>query len=124
MKRDMGLIRTILQHIEDHDSIRELFDGPEVDAELLSYHLWLLVDGKMIDGVETTRRKGRKGITVRLDACAWLTTKGHDFLDDSNVAGVWDSVLTRVRDVGNRASMSVTIALLKDGAMRALKLKD
>ena len=122
MKRDMELIRRILQHIEDHDSVRAMFDDPSVDQGVLEYHLALLVDGKMIDGVEIFRRKGRKGIGVRLDASAWMTSKGHDFLDNSNVAGVWDSVSSRVRDVGNHVGMSVMVAMLKDSAMRALKL--
>ena len=94
MKRDMGLIRKILEHVEKHgDGIEDNLDLKEVEIDIaidnigannetypflkIHYHTWLCVNGGLVEGQVSL--DPRVWATSRLSALTW---KGHDMLEE------------------------------------------
>lgn len=95
MKRDMELIRKILEHVEKHQDVMEghSLNLSEVETDIavdnigpgaetypwpqIHYHVWLCVDAGFVEG------------RISLDSKVWatshlraLTWKGHDMLEE------------------------------------------
>lgn len=76
MKRDMGLIRTLLESIEDCTG--DFIDLPhDKSAAEIAYHIWLLRDAGFIEAVEM-RSVGSAMPADYKDIR--LTWQGHDYL--------------------------------------------
>ena len=111
MIRDMDLIRTLLLEIEKRDW-EQSSDPIQIDGfseEQIHYHLGLLTDAGMIDGIDATSTGG----------LCWmpgpLTWTGHEFLDAARNDTVWNKVKDEVKKKAVSAPMEIVLALLKHG---------
>lgn len=79
MKRDMALIRKILEATEAHETNERIseyaFDG--FDQEVIRAHVVLLIKRGLLDGTLQTAYPTSKAVV------AGLTWEGHDFLAES-----------------------------------------
>jgi hypothetical protein len=116
MKRDMDLIRELLLHIEENP----IFDGtrwmqPHSSEDLgitdrsfkeVAYHLNLLVEEGLVRGT----------FGMEAPQISRLTSKGHDFLDDTRDPGIWKKTKERLKGLP-----SVGIAIIGEIAKAEIK---
>lgn len=88
MKRDLGLLRAILLHVEAGASARAL---PGAGTECTSEHLRILTEAGFIQSSDLGNRARSILVADR------LTSAGHDFLDAAPNQAVWDDVLQRMQ---------------------------
>ncbi|EZQ18942.1 hypothetical protein CF98_00160 [Halopseudomonas bauzanensis] len=118
MKRDMDLVRLLLLRLEslsdEPHSILVLnpakFDVEGYTADQVDYHLYLLVDSRLVD-------QGGSGVMSGF-AFKQLTWAGHDFLDAVRDDEIW----RRTRE-GVRAAGGFSIELLGDLAKGLIRKK-
>lgn len=110
MKRDIGLIRSILLQVERHaeDSAPMQLRIETHSREEVSYHVRLLAQAGYIDAM----------CTKALADVTWVpmgfTWKGHELLDDIRDEAVWTRVKELVDDKGESASLAVLHELAID----------
>ena len=103
MKRKLDLIRAILLEVEQHpDPTKPVaISAPGYAPGQIAYHVRLLHEAGYIDAVDLST----------MDELAWLvkslTWKGHEFLDATRTATVWQQVLARLKDRGVDVPLSV-----------------
>src|SRR5262245_10758332 len=96
MKRDMDLVRTILQEIEEHESLLSPvhINASGYSPDQITYHLKLLNEAGLIEATETT--------TLRevgfIPKC--LTWRGHEFLDAARNETIWQKAKAVIKDRG------------------------
>ena len=111
MIRDMDLIRTVLLEIEKrdwahcHDEIK--IDG--YTEEQISYHLKLLTEAGLVEGIDATTRGGLEWFPGP------LTWAGHEFLDTARNDTVWNNVKDEVKKKAVSAPLEIIVDLLKRG---------
>lgn len=88
MKRNMDLVRRILQDIEDRcDGYNELkVDFNDVSGEEVNYHLKLLVEAELIE-VDDVDYTSKEGLEFRPTGLTW---EGHEFLEASRSDTLWN----------------------------------
>ena len=110
MKRDMDLVRHILQ-------VTELADGPvpfdgfvvgERDMATVAYHVEMMQAHGLLDA---TAKRGYHD-TVLMGEVSGLTWDGADYLDAIRDDGIWAKTKRLVRE----AAGSTTMAVIKDAA--------
>lgn len=111
MKRDMDLIRDIMQDIESIPANEE-WDVKDFGRDPIEVrkHLELLVDAKLISGDVQTDLSGSK-CWVNNIAITWL---GYEFLDASRSNKIWSEIKSKAIEKG--------ISLTFDGLLKALKV--
>jgi hypothetical protein len=114
MKRDMELIRLLLQEIEGEEPKPDL-SGYSDAAKL--YHLDLMEEEGLVRG--TILRDGGRACVANIDR---LTNAGHDFLEASRSDTIWRKFKEKLLDVGGGVSMPVATELLKKLVREALGL--
>ncbi len=113
MRRDMELIRTLLQKIEDDATTKE---QAAQASEEVKYHLALLVDAGFIEGLVETDPSG--GITaVMVNRMTWA---GHEFLDSTADPKVWAKIRDRVLKPGVSFSVAALGEVVKAEIQRQL----
>lgn len=98
LKRDLGLIRSILLEVEsfDEDGSYNLEIPGKSSAEII-YNASLLVDEGYIKGKITTYLNGTSSLYLES-----LTWSGHDLLDSMRNDDVWNKLKRTIQDtVGN-----------------------
>jgi hypothetical protein len=111
MKRDMDLIREIMQDIEKIPASDEWdFKDFNRDPIEVRKHLELLVDAKLISGEVVIDLSGSK-CWVNNIAITWL---GYEFLDASRSNKIWNEVKSKAIEKG--------VSLTFDGLLQALKV--
>lgn len=109
MKRDMDLIRELLLSIEANGAGHE-YPGVDRPPEEIAYHLRLMKDAGLIDGIaynEIGDNEGTPGfLTIK------LTWEGHEFLDAARSPEVWDTATEKVSSTVGSVSLSVLTAVL------------
>ncbi len=110
MKRDMNLIRLLLQETEGAEPKPDLSAYPEAQR---IYHSALLIEAGLIHGVIRTDEIGQPNGSIRLR----LTWAGHEFLDAARNDRVWHKAGERIK----KAGVDVTISLLKEILNQLLK---
>ena len=107
MKRDMELIRKMLLALEKDQNPHEL-EG--YTKEQLGYHAYLIVDGGLAKGVDSTsRREAQTQIqTALLTVLSW---PGAEFLDCARDESIWAQATSKAKSVGG-VSLPVLKALL------------
>jgi hypothetical protein len=76
MRRDAKLIFTILEHIEQNESL------PNLDDEATKYHLTLAIQERYIDGVSVSKPLGDHPDIIHQIRRPQLTPEGHKYLED------------------------------------------
>lgn len=129
MKRDMELVREILDFIETPVGV-DLTHGvgdedlekrfPNVSRRDLLGHLDILRDAGLIDGVhhDASTIGGRDALWVDIR----LTWAGHDFLGPARVATIWEGARKQAGSMFASLPLEVIKALLVEGAKRAVGL--
>lgn len=106
MKRDMELVRRILQAVEADERFHHCNIGlmPEelvedVNADALKYHVRVLIDGGYL------LTSPASGLMPLVQGLTW---KGHDFVEATRVNSIWDQVVAAGKKVGG---MTIDLAL-------------
>lgn len=103
MQRDMDLVREILLEVEQHQQpMRDVrIRATGYAPEQVAYHVKLLAEAGYIEAVDFSS----------FAAMEWrpkaLTWKGHEFLDATRNAGVWNKVKAEIKDRGGALPFSL-----------------
>lgn len=113
MKRDMDLIRKILFKIEEHDEDSEIHNLPieNYSSEKVTYHVYLLLDAKLIEGRILYGQGTVKPAGYVIYRMTWA---GHEFLDACRDEGRWQKVNKIIAENLKGASLSVINMLLEE----------
>jgi hypothetical protein len=116
MKRDMELIRQILQNVEklepEGDDPYELYQANTAGE---AYQIALMKDAGLVDAeIKTTNLVPMNATIIR------LTWAGHDFLDSSRDSTIWKLAKERVIKPGASWSFSILTEWLKQEARRKI----
>jgi hypothetical protein len=118
MKRDMDLIREILQAVEASPTgtVKYPFALPDRDEAAVYYHVYLLCNAGLLDGMNISRVDSDGGP-------AWapsnLTWAGHEFLDASRDPGRWKQAMHLTKAAGDVA-FPILVKVLADLALKHL----
>ncbi len=108
MKRDMDLVRLLLLEAEKQDegfSYEDIeLDG--YDPDQIAYHLHIMWEGRLFDGVDHSDRGCRYDVFIKR-----LTWEGHEFLEAVREADRWNRARTLIAKAGG-ATVPVWTALL------------
>ena len=104
MKRDMDLVRLILQNIEEREPGTGGYGvyGEGRSRAEISGHLLIMYDAGLVDGVDP-----RGGVE-----CSRLTWEGHEFLEQSRDEEIWEQAKDKARSAtGSLSWLAVKTAL-------------
>lgn len=112
MKRDLDLIKAILEHFEAKDDWKHEKDLEieGYDIKLVSYHLQIMFEAGLINAEAITSETGRIYDLVPFR----LTWQGHEFLDNIRDKSRWKRIKQIVTDKGG----SFSIELIKSLAFK------
>jgi uncharacterized protein DUF2513 len=96
MKRDMDLIRQILLELEAAENLHGVVDiqAPGYSPDQVTYHVKLLAEAGLI---EARNRSHLRGIVWQPSSLTW---RGHEFLDATRNASVWQKLKAELKDRG------------------------
>jgi hypothetical protein len=89
MKRDMDLVRQILQAVENHDTVnrRPVVEIEGRSREEVSYHVMIMAQAGLLDAVDSSDM--HNGLIWKVRSLTWA---GHEFLDAVRSETVWNEV--------------------------------
>lgn len=110
MKRDMDLVRTILQTIENSEKpgISEI-DLPEYDSDIIDYHIMLLDEAGLIDANYDELDDG-KIIVMSINRLTW---DGHEFLSAAKDDKIWNEAKAKIKHKGFELTFKLMQTLLE-----------
>jgi len=114
MKRDMDLVRSVLQRVEscnDPSGLHEQLDIEGYSQNEISYHIKLLNDARLLDAIDISEM-GRDGFRWWPGSLTW---DGQEFLN----AAKDDSIWKKAKEKFMVPTMTVTFDLL----LEYLKMK-
>ena len=120
MKRDLDLIRDVLLKMEDtlpgttYNNEDFVISGHE--PEEVHFHMWLLKDAGLIEGLDVTTNAGSEVIPTL------ITMAGYDFLEAAKNDTIWNKAKDSITSMGGGASLSVVKTLLTKLTMNELGL--
>jgi DNA-binding transcriptional ArsR family regulator len=121
MKRDMDLIRAILQKVESCEDPYGLEHMPEIDGysrPQISYHMKLLSDAGLVEA-QTIDEMGTDCADFMLINLTW---QGQDFLDAAKDETLWKKAKETVIKPGASFTFDILLAWLKSQVGTALGL--
>lgn len=102
MKRDMNLVRSILLSIEATPVNGNVpLDFPGYDEDTVHYHLKIMVDGGLIEGLDISDPFSQRVMPMG------ITWAGHDFIDNARSETVWKKALEIAKSNGGLASIEI-----------------
>jgi hypothetical protein len=109
MQRSMGLIREILLQMETHPdgNFGKIPNVEGFSAEQIGYHVYLMVDGGLVQGIDTTSINPASPSFIPTN----ISWQGHEFLDAVRDKNVWDRVSATAQAKGGSLSFEVLKAL-------------
>lgn len=117
MKRDMDLVRLILQTVEKEGGHKELhLDG--YDDTQVGHHCYLLGQAGLLEVADTSSLSSSVSTAIPIA----LTWDGHDFLDAASDSTLWARAKTEVIGPAGGVAFSVLLEWLKAEGRRALGL--
>lgn len=117
MKRDFDVIRKILLDVEEAKDLEGVY-APKienVEEEVVKYHLLLMRDAGLIDGIEVSTLGD--GFNLRRINMTWA---GHDFLDSARNDTVWKKTQKTIKESIGSVSLDVLKSLLRKEALQFL----
>lgn len=119
MKRDMDLIRAILQKVESCEDPYGLPEMPEINGysrPQISYHMTLLYDAGLIEAhpLDEMGSECREFMSIN------LTWQGQDFLDASKDDTIWEKAKETVIKPGASFTFDILLAWLKNQVITTL----
>ncbi|WP_288882563.1 DUF2513 domain-containing protein [Pedobacter panaciterrae] len=110
MKRDIELIRTILNKVADEAEPDQWYyvNIPDRDQKEVIYHLRLLYQAGLITVIDTSSKDGEQY------AVTGLSWQGHEFVEVTKSETIWNKTTEQVKKIGG----SFTFDLLKDLAVK------
>lgn len=113
MKRNMDLVRLLLMRSEGDEEAEKA--AKEFSVEERAYHVQLLIDAGLVEGVVRRDPNGKfTGAVV-----SRLTWAGHDFLQSIRDSSLWNKAKKQVLQSG----ASWTFDILKEWAKHEMKQK-
>ena len=111
MKRDLKLIRKIVQALEasEDGGLPESFDYGKYTEEEVGHHLFLMLEGGLVRGEES----GAFGDGLPVAVVTCLTWAGHEFAAASADTSLWERALRTVKDKGGAVTFTVLTKLLE-----------
>lgn len=115
----MDLVREILLAIEecDHGTFNGALEVKGYSAEEIGYHVYLMDEAGLLDAMDSTCDQSLSPEAIPNN----LTWKGHEFLENSRDAGIWEQSKTIVAKAGG-ASLSIWSEVLKQTVLQNLGL--
>ncbi len=116
MRRDMDLVREILQQIEAWPNAQGWieFDLPDRSLEEVIYHIEIMAKAGLIEAHDAST----------LARSYWkakkLTWNGHEFLEAARSDTIWQRAKALMAEKGGGTSFEVMLALLKELAKRQI----
>ena len=109
MKRNLDLIKAILEHFEAKEDWRHELDLKieGYEPKLVSYHLILMYEAGLINGEAVTSNTGRIYDFVPFR----LTWQGHEFLDNIRDKNRWNKIKEIVKSKGGSFSFELIKSL-------------
>ncbi len=114
MRRDMDLVREILQQIEAWPEPQDWveFDLPDRLPDEVNYHVAMMAEAGLIQAQDVST----------LQMYDWKATKltwnGHEFLEAARNDTIWQRAKALMAEKGGGTSFEVMLALLKELAKR------
>ena len=112
MKRDMDLVRTILQKVESSEDpwgLHETLDIEGYTQNQISYHIKLLHEAGLLDAQEVSEM-GRDGFRWWPGSLTWA---GQDFLNAAKDDSLWKKAKETVIKPGASFTFDLLLAWLK-----------
>lgn len=104
MKRDMGMVRSLLLKIESQ-SVDDIFRTENQDE---CYHLRIMREGGLVDG--WVEDDGVDGLTAEITSITW---KGHELLDAIRNEGIWEKIKALGKTKGVEMTVDAIFALAR-----------
>ena len=120
MQRNMDLIRQLLLGIEGEASTQYEFNVEHVDDLEKWYTIDLLVQAKLIRGVEVHWAADGTGPYPHTKGLVALTWKGHDFLNAVRNDSVWQRASEKAK-AGGLDMQSLTFEVIKSLCVSTVK---
>ena len=118
MRRNMSLIRQLLLLIEDQGDDMNGWIGDLIvegfSDEQITHHVWLLMDGGYIEGIDLSTSDG-SDYKPR-----YLTWQGHEFLAAVRDNDIWNKTL-EVAKQGGAATLSAIFDIAKALAKKKIE---
>ena len=97
MKRDMDLVRKILQHVEGSEDGNINLDIPDYSQDKISLHVELMKEAGLI---EASIHRNSDGPEHKIVACVVrrLTWNGHEFLEAARNDTFWEQAKKQCRE--------------------------
>lgn len=111
MKRNWDVIRQILERLEACESTTGLLNAGDVkgyDTELVSYHMWLLIEAGLITG-----KCAESGGSPMVCFGELLTWEGHELLSRIRSPHLWNRITAVAREKGLELSFEVVKTIAK-----------
>ena len=121
MKRDMGLIRNILLMLEDEINPSACtISIPDVPEHVVNYHLALLVEAGLVDGLVSAETGTNPSIPryVRVYRITW---SGHEFIDNFRNDDVWNTLKSEFKEMSFSSMTSIGKQLLEGFAKKKIE---
>lgn len=121
MKRDLDLVRSILQWMEAQEGGRNIGWRITIDgytAEQIGYHVYLMADAGLIVATDATWMDDRSPC-CEPEMMRWA---GHEFLDASKDSKIWAKAKTNVIGPAGSVAFSVLLEWLKSETLQRIGL--
>ncbi len=116
MRRDMDLVREILQQIEAWPNAQGWieFDLPDRSPEEVSHHVEIMAKFGLIEARDASTMSGPDWKATK------LTWNGHEFLEAARSDTIWQRAKALMAEKGGGTSFEVMLALLIELAKRQI----
>lgn len=114
MKRDLDLIRTLLQKIEAEQSLT----AAGITRTTIDFHLLLMMEAGLILG--TQYREGNELSNATHVLVQRLTNKGYDFLELSRSQKLWGRFLNKAARAGGGMTIELATEVLHSWLKRSI----
>lgn len=119
MKRDMGLVRSILLEIEQQEAgyVQYSSDIKKYAKDEINYHIYIMLQAGLLAGNSI---ESQASFIPRDFAGIHLTWQGHEFLESARDETRWEKAMNMVKSQGGSVTIGVLTQLLSSLMKEAL----